>query len=95
MNAESMTLDEAVELAKRVQQTNGLKLQAIGRFLPDAELTTTPERWGVSIVLADGKRKVLWNSLSLAMITPPAKANAPKAKPARRRSADDRQEVLF
>ncbi|TWT91420.1 hypothetical protein [Neorhodopirellula pilleata] len=112
-DADRMDFDEAVSLAQRIRaDRKGVIVRAVGRFLTDAELRgDDQERWGVSVLLADGRSTVFWSTLAYAMQSPPRDAKRPKrdakrpkretkrpkreTKRPKRESIDSRQEALF
>ena len=105
-DADRMDFDEAVSLAQRIRaDRSGVIVRAVGRFLTDAELRgDAQERWGVSVLLADGRSAVFWSTLAYAMQSPPRDAKRPKrdakrtnreSKRPKRETIDSRKEALF
>ncbi len=91
-STESMTLEEAFQLAQRIQTDHpGVIVRAIGRFLSEDELrSATVERWGVSAMLKTGRNVVIWSSISLATLSPSREPRGPK-----RETTESCQGVLF
>lgn len=68
-----MTFEDAYALAREIRTSHRhcLLLVAVGRFIPPEQMDRTPERWGVSVILPDGKRAVLWSRAELLELSPP------------------------